>query len=181
MHERVLARRYAAALFAAAQELRIVDQVDKDLEQIDGLAKSAPRLLSTLKTPTLPEAQKDRILDRALGGKAQPITINFVKLLVRKRRAALLPLIFDAFETLAHEALNEAKLTVRSATSLTPLEQAEIVSALSTRTGMTLKATFEIDPSLIGGVIARVGDTVYDGTLATELRQMAEKLTLGRR
>jgi F-type H+-transporting ATPase subunit delta len=179
MHERVLAKRYAAALFHAAQGLHIVDRVESDLRQIDAVAEASPLFVRVLKHPLLPEGDKYRVIDRALGDRVVPLSVSFLKHLVAKRRAALIPLLYEAFESFAEELRNEARLTVTSAVPLTDAERVQLVDALSWRTGKGMKPEFRVDPALIGGVMARVGDTVYDGSIASELRDLTQKLTFG--
>ncbi|MBC7925781.1 MAG: ATP synthase F1 subunit delta, partial [Bryobacteraceae bacterium] len=105
-----------------------------------------------------------------------PLVRNFLFLLVDRRRTDLLNEIAPAFEAAVDERLGLVRAEVKSATPLSEPQQAELEGALSLVAGRRVRCDYQVDPALIGGVVARIGSTVYDGSVRSQLEAMRQTL-----
>jgi F-type H+-transporting ATPase subunit delta len=176
MREESVARRYAAALFALAQQEKIVDAVDADLTTVAMAVKGVPILRTILGEPRVTETRKKDALKAAFGGKINKATLQFLELLVDKRRIGLLPEIQVEFDRLAMRVQNIARATAITAVPLTKEEEKSLIKALEVKTGKKIELQTEVDPSVVGGVLVRIGDTVWDGTVRGNLERMRAQL-----
>lgn len=172
------ARRYSKALFELAKEAGEVAQVGGELADIGDLLEGNPELHDVLFRPLHPVAQRRAVLDgvtRRLG--ASTAVQSFFSLLIDQRRLVDFPAIREEFERLASEAAGLRRAEVVSAGALQDDQLERLRRALSTRTGGEVEVSVRVDPSLLGGVIAKIGDLVFDGSLRTQLRQLRANLT----
>jgi F-type H+-transporting ATPase subunit delta len=172
------ARRYSKALFELAKESGRVAEVAGELTSIGDLLEGNPELHNVLFRPLHPVAQRRAVLDGVtvrLG--ASPTVRSFFSLLIDQRRLVDFPAIRDEFERLASEDAGLRRAEIVSAGVLRDDQLERLRRALSTRTGGEVEITVRVDPSLLGGVIAKVGDLVFDGSLRTQLRQLRANLT----
>jgi len=171
------ARRYAKALFELAKESGRVAEIGGELASIGDLLEGNPELHNVLFRPLHPVAQRRAVLDgvtERLG--ASPTVRSFFSLLIDQRRLVDFPGIRDEFERLASEDAGLRRAEIVSAGALRDDQLERLRRALSTRTGGEVEITVRVDPSLLGGVIAKVGDLVFDGSLRTQLRQLRANL-----
>jgi F-type H+-transporting ATPase subunit delta len=171
------ARRYAKALFELAKESGRVAEIGGELTSIGDLLEGNPELHNVLFRPLHPVAQRRAVLDgvtERLG--ASPTVRSFFSLLIDQRRLVDFPGIRDEFERLASEDAGLRRAEIVSAGALRDEQLERLRRALSTRTGSEVEITVRLDPSLLGGVIAKVGDLVFDGSLRTQLRQLRANL-----
>jgi F-type H+-transporting ATPase subunit delta len=174
------AQRYAKALFGLAQDEHRHREVRAELERLVGLFTGSRELSATLLTPMHPAAERKAVL-RALATRANvsPLVQNFLGFLVDQRRIVQFEAIVAAYGQLADEAEGLLTAEVRVASPLDDRRKDRLRRALSERTGREVKLQIEVDPSLIGGAIAKVGDLVFDGSLRTQLTQLRANLTKG--
>jgi F-type H+-transporting ATPase subunit delta len=174
------AQRYAKALFGLAQDEHRHREVRAELERLVALFTESRELSSTLLTPMHPAAERKAVL-RALATRANvsPLVQNFLGFLVDQRRIVQFEAIAAAYGQLADEAEGLLTAEVRVASALDERRKDRLRRALSERTGREVKLQIEVDPSLIGGAIAKVGDLVFDGSLRTQLTQLRANLTKG--
>lgn len=171
------ARRYAKALFELAKESGRVAEIGGELASIGDLLEGNPELHDVLFRPLHPVAQRRAVLDgvtERLG--ASPTVRSFFSLLIDQRRLVDFPAIRDEFERLASEDAGLRRAEIVSAGALRDDQLERLRRALSNRTGSEVEITVRVDPSLLGGVIAKVGDLVFDGSLRTQLRQLRANL-----
>lgn len=171
--DRVLAGRYAAALFQAA-----AGKSEDQAVQVD-LGTARERLLSQeslLRHPRIPAADKKKLVRTALDGKISAITLRFLDLLIEKKRYELFPMIASMYARLAADKRGVVKAVVRTARPLTSAEQKTLVSRLKTFSGKDVELEVKEDPELIGGVSVKIGDWVLDSSLRGQLRRMKESL-----
>ena len=169
--DRVLAGRYAAALFQAAAGKGEDQKVAADV----GVAQKA--LLAdgaALRHPRVPLAEKKRLVHAALDGKASPVTLRFLELLIEKKRFELFDLIAADYAKLAQAKRGVAKALVRTAKPLSADEQKTLASRLKIFAGKDIELEIKEDPELIGGVAVKIGDWVLDSSLRGQLRRMKE-------
>ena len=131
-------------------------------------------LRSTLTDPQLPMEKKQAIVDDLIGGRASSLTVGLVQLLVGQGHVSELPEIARLVAEAASSARNKSLAEVRSAVALDEETVARLTSALSRATGREVDVKVVVDPSVVGGLVARVGDTVIDGSLAKSLETVRQ-------
>jgi F-type H+-transporting ATPase subunit delta len=173
-----VARRYAKALFELSKEAGQVAEVVGELTAMGDLLEGNPELHDVLFRPLHPVAQRRAVLDgvtQRLG--ASTVVQSFFSLLIDQRRLVDFPAIREEVERLAREDAGLRSADVVSAGPLRDDQLERLRLALSNRTGGEVEVSVRVDPSLLGGVIAKVGDLVFDGSLRTQLRQLRANLT----
>jgi F-type H+-transporting ATPase subunit delta len=172
-----VARRYAKALFELAVDKGNFEAVGQELENLAHLYAESRELRQTLENPVFKLSQKRKIVEGVLAQVVQsPVVRNFVLLLTERSRIAALPLIARAYQELTDRQLGRVRAVVTSAKPLDMVTEGEIQRALEKRTGKKVVMKSEVDPSLIGGVVARVGDLVLDGSLRTRLASIGNRI-----
>jgi F-type H+-transporting ATPase subunit delta len=156
-------------------------QVIEQLRAFDAVVASSSDLRSVLASPAIPVARKRAII-KEIAGKLGLATIvrNFVLVVSDHRRAAAMAQIIDAFEILIDARLGFVRAEVRSAFELDGSRQGELSDKLGALAGGQVRMRFTVDPDLIGGVTARIGSTVYDGSVRGQLASMRARLSLNR-
>jgi len=180
MRSSAAARRYARALFSLAQEDGRVADVQDELTQFSTLLEQNQELHTALFQPLHPAAERRAVLVgvcERLG--LQPNVRNFFTFLVDQRRLVDFEGIREEYERLANEAAGRTRASVVSAAPLSAGDRERLERALSARTGGVVELDVDVDPALIGGVIAKVGALVFDGSLRTQLNQLRASLTKG--
>jgi F-type H+-transporting ATPase subunit delta len=176
-----VAKRYADALAdvvtAAGSQLRPEDAV-AELRNFEGALQSSPELQNALITPAVANARKKAVVGRVADVlKLSRIPRNFLFVLVDHRRIALLGQIIQLLETVVDERLGFARAEVASARELSDLQRTALNTRLETLTGKRIRMRVKVDESLIGGVIARIGSTVYDGSVRGQLESLGRRLS----
>lgn len=179
----VVSARYARALVDVVTESASKtdpQQVLSQLRAVQHLIQESPILQNALASPAVAPSRKRAVMRRLLDpmGVLEKVR-NFVYVVIDHRRAHEFASIVDAFETLLDERLGFVAAEVRSATSLTPAQTAQLEAQVSRLAGKKAKLKFLSDPTLIGGVVARVGSTVYDGSVRGQLERLRTKLGAG--
>lgn len=176
MIESRIVRRYATALFAAASKADAVDQVESDLGLVSYTIEQSPALWEALTSPVLPSEKKCEILAGVFEGSISAITLSYLKLCVSKRREEVIRETEAEYIALANEARGIVKAEVTSAVELSPDQEARLVAKLSQTTGKRIELSKNVDPSLVGGLLVRIGDKVIDGTIRGQLSALREEL-----
>jgi F-type H+-transporting ATPase subunit delta len=175
-----LASRYAQALAdAVLAPGSSVDarQTASQLRSFETLLETSPALRNVLLSPAVPTARKRAVVARvAEAAGFSHIARNLIYVMIDRRRTDLLPAVTEAFETVIDERTGFVRAKVTSAAPLPERQQADVQQALSQVTGKRVRCDFTVDPSLIGGVVARIGSTVYDGSLRTQLDSLRQRL-----
>jgi F-type H+-transporting ATPase subunit delta len=174
-----IARRYAQALFHTARKDGTIERVETDLETVDALIRTQPNLPRILRAPTIGRTQKKELVRRLFESQISGLTLRFLFLLIDKRREAVLPQVNQEFRSLSYAARKILPVTATVATRLVPEERARLTETLSRRTGKTVELSEELDASLIGGIVLRLGDTIIDGSIAGQLRRLRQQLLAG--
>jgi len=185
--ERRIVRRYASALFAAASKADEVDRVESDLGLVSatllgGDIMSPPNrvgLWEALVSPIIPPAAKREILAGIFEGKVSKITLSYLGLLVDKRRQEAIRQTEAEYVLLANEARGIVEAEVTSATPLDEDQEARLAAKLSATTGKNIQLSRKVDPSVIGGLLVQMGDTVIDGSIRGQLAALREQLLEG--
>ncbi|MEO5974165.1 MAG: ATP synthase F1 subunit delta [Ilumatobacteraceae bacterium] len=167
---------YARALFEIAQAEGNIDVVENELFRMARAFESNEQLRSTLTDATIPSERRQGIIDQLLGGKACNTTTQLVSLVVGSGRSRELPAIIDM---LVKRASSEKKLEVaevRSAVELTDDQHKRLAAALTIATGKQVSLKVVVDPTVMGGLVATVGDEVIDDTVRTRLEQLKSRI-----
>ena len=176
MREESVARRYAAALFEQAAKTNAVAQAGDELTLVAETVAASGALRALLGQPLVTEQRKKLALRNAFGDRVSPGVLAFLDLLVDKRRIGLLPEVQREFARLVLEYRNIAHARAVSAVPLTPEQTAALERSLEARTGKDIQLETEVDPSVLGGILVRIGDTVLDGTVRGNLERLREQL-----
>lgn len=173
----VAARRYAQAVVGLAKERSTFDPWQADLDRFRE-AMAEPRIARFLASPDVDEAEKARLLETALRD-AQPETRNLALLLLRRHRLAIVPELVEAFTAarLAEQGIAVAEVT--TAEPLSPTDEENVRSQLQSLVGKRIELRPRTDPSIIGGIVARVGDQLIDGSVVGQLSRLRARLVAG--
>jgi len=176
----ILARRYARAMFDLGHETGATEAFLEQIDSVAELAREHRDLARVLFTPLHPREQRRAVLQK-LGERltVRPEVRAFLMILVEENRSALLPQIRDALREMVNHAAGRLTAQVTSARPLSDADQARLRTALSTRLRAQVTLEIKVDPSLIGGVVARVGDLLLDGSVRTQLASLAGSLRKG--
>jgi F-type H+-transporting ATPase subunit delta len=165
-----VANRYARALFELATEKQLSDALGAELEALSETYASSAELRETLENPVFKLSERRAVLEQLLPRLAPSAHMRtFALLLLERGRISTLPSIARAYRLLVDSAAGRVRATVTSARPLDPATQAAVQRALEKRVGKKVLLTATVDPDLIGGIVARVGDQLFDGSLRTRL------------
>jgi F-type H+-transporting ATPase subunit delta len=169
--------RYAAALADVAMKHDAGERIKADLASFVEAFSASDDLRNFLETPAVGyEAKKNVIHKLAERMELAPEVHNFIQLLVHHRRTDLLREIQQAFLLDLNVRLGIAEADVKSARGLSANEKEQLIRALERRTGKKIEARFGEDASLLGGLVVRVGSTIYDGSLREQLTLLEQEL-----
>jgi F-type H+-transporting ATPase subunit delta len=172
-----VARRYARALFDLGVSRGNFEALGRELDNLAQLYAESRELRQTLENPIFKGSQKRKIMESILPQVAQEAVVrNFALLLVDRGRIDVLPMIARAYQEMTDKQLGRVRATVTSAKPLDAVTESEIQRALERRTGKKVLMKSDVDPTLIGGVVARVGDLVLDGSLRTRLASVGNRI-----
>jgi len=181
MTPRGVARRYAAALFDVAVKAGVLDAVERDLSAIIQLTSSHEELRRVLDNPAIAPQKKRALMDAliAAAGPVQSEVARLLRLLAERDRLTLLAGIGDAFGARLMEQRRVVPAEVVTATPLDDARRAALSEALGRATGRTVLLSERVDGSIIGGVVAKVGSVVFDGSVTRQIERMREQVRRG--
>ena len=168
-------RMYARALFEAAQEANRVDAVAGDLAAIASAMDDVPELRAFLRNPQVEPEGKAAVLEEVAAG-ADELVRNFVRLAAEKGRAGELAEISAELDALVAQAQNRLSVELTTAYELSDKEATSIVQTIEKASGRTVEATRSVDPSLIGGMVLRIGSHRADGSVRGRLERLRQEL-----
>lgn len=181
MKEGIVARRWAKAFFSLAVETGKVDVFARELARIQAAARTVPQLIRALGDELVERDHRRHVVDEL----AKPLgltlpTVHFIKLLIDRERTHLLPLLIAAYQKM------DENLRQLSAVDLTVAESAiadaaadQVRTILKKLLGREIRCQIAVDPNIVGGMVVRVGDVVYDGSVRGRLQRMKETLLPG--
>lgn len=177
MSTSVTARRYARALLMIGNEENRLEALSREVRAVADTVKASPELAQLLSNPVVSTESRRAVMKEVTARLGlSPTTRNAVMLLTDRRRGALLPEVADALAELNDEKAGKVQAEVTSAVPLSETQYVRLSKVLEKLTGRTVILQRKVDASLIGGVVARIGDKVYDGSIRTrldEIRQVA--------
>lgn len=174
MAKNELIRGYAEALFSVVKAEGELDRVEDELYRFGKVLESNHELKQALSDRSIDRSQRTKILDKLLAGKVSPHTLALLSMVVEQGRGKQLPEIVQQLSSLAAEAREAVVAEVRSAVPLDDTQQEQLADALSKATKKKVEVKVIVDPSVLGGLVAQVGDTVIDGTIKHRLDKLKE-------
>jgi len=173
----VIANRYARALadvVAASGDYR---RVLEELEDFQSVYRESLELKEVLASPAVAIPQKMRVLE-AIGQRlgASPVTLNFLRVLLANYRMPLLEEAVQAYRKIANDRMGIVQVTISSASDLSPAERESVAARFRGLTGKQVELEFRTDRELLGGILAQIGSTVYDGSVRGNLARIREQL-----
>ncbi|MBV9229727.1 MAG: ATP synthase F1 subunit delta [Chloroflexi bacterium] len=170
-----IARRYAGAIFEIARKQ---DTLDRTLEDVKEIAKlfAIRKLAYLLREPKIPAQRKEKAIRDALSPRVLPTSLNLALLIVQRDLVEAMPNIAAEFEQFLLDYRNQAIAEVTTAAQMDQAQSDLVKQALERKTGKTIIMQTRIDPSILGGVIARVGDQVIDGSVRYRLASLQQQL-----
>jgi F-type H+-transporting ATPase subunit delta len=171
------ARGYAQALFSVAEAEGVLDTVEDELFRFARTLERQSDLREALTDPALPADRKRSVLEDILGERANPHTVSLLGFLIEQGRARELGSIVDELVALAAERRQAAVGEVRTAVRLDAARRKRLTEALEQATGKRIELKAVVDPTVVGGVVARVGDQVIDGSIRRRLELARERLS----
>jgi F-type H+-transporting ATPase subunit delta len=170
-----IARRYAGAIFEIARKQ---DTLDRTLEDVKEIARlfAHRKLAYLLREPKIPAQRKEKAIRDALSSRVLPTSLNLALLIVQRDLVDAMPNIAAEFEQFLLDYRNQAIAEVTTAAPMDEAQSALVKQALERRTGKTIIMQTRVDPRILGGVIARVGDQVVDGSVRYRLTALQRQL-----
>jgi len=172
-----LARRYAKAIFAIGSERGILDKLGETLRSLAQAMKISTELDALLSNPAIQRADRRKVIDALLARVgAESVARDFVHLLLERERLAALPMISLELDQMIEAKAGRVHAEVTSARPLDTAQLQQITAALEKLSGKKVTIAKHEDPELLGGVVAKIGDVVYDGSLRARLDALRDEL-----
>ncbi|MFP3982532.1 MAG: F0F1 ATP synthase subunit delta [Desulfurivibrionaceae bacterium] len=170
MKNEILARRYAKAMFVVGSEEDTLDEFAQGLETFAELYRTLPEMRDALSNPIYPMDVRQQVMEKMAAkiGVGKTMT-RFLDLLVEKGRATLIPEIAESYQAMVDEERGVCQGLITTASELSSDLQEKTKTTLEKLTGRQVVLKTEIDPSIIGGIVAKVGDLVVDGSIKTQI------------
>jgi F-type H+-transporting ATPase subunit delta len=167
---------YADALFQIASAEGNIDQVEDELFRFGRTLEGSDTLKSTLTDEMVPASKRQAVVEDLLGGKASATTTQLVSFVVGSGRGRDLAAIIDKLVNRAAANKRKAVAEVRTAVPLTDDQKVRLTAALANATGKSVELKVVVDPTVLGGIVAQVGDQIIDGSVRTRLDQLKAQL-----
>ena len=167
---------YAQALFNVVRAEGELDRVEDELYRFGKVLESNHELKQALSDKSIDKEQREKVLQELLADKVSPHTLGLLDFIVAQGRARQLPQILSELSAMAAEERHAVVGEVRSAVPLDADQRKKLAKALSQATGKRVEVKVIVDPSLIGGVFAKIGDTIIDGSVQRRLQQLREQV-----
>ncbi len=179
MKSTTIARNYAEALFAAADARGQVERYGGLMDAVAGAAVADERIAVALESPRVAKGTKARLLERALKGAAPDQFVRFLQAVVRRGRQGILGEIAQQYQALVDLKLNRVHAGVTLATSADARLERQIAQRLARAIGKEVRAHFRTDRGILGGVVVRVGDRIFDGSVKRRLGTLRRRMLTG--
>jgi F-type H+-transporting ATPase subunit delta len=177
LSSQTVARRYAAALADVVISRNERDEVREELRTWERMISSNAALLEAFSNPTIPYEQKSKLLNELIERtKARQTTANFLRVLLRNQRIAELPQVNNKLDHVLEERAGVVTAHVTSARPMADAARKDLEEVLGRITRRRVQLTFETDESLLGGIVTRIGSTIYDGSVRNQLARLGQEL-----
>lgn len=172
MSDLTVARRYAAALYEEANARDLVDRIDEDMEMLQGSLDGSRELVRFFESPLISAERKDAVIDRLFADRVHDLTLRLLHLLVSKGRDDVTPSFAEAYRRMRDEQEGIVEANVRLAADLNERERDALAQKLQALTGQQVRLNTSVDSDLLGGMVVRIEDTVYDGSVRHQLERL---------
>src|SRR5712692_759747 len=177
MSVQTVARRYASALADVVLQRGEAAEVQAELASWEEMIQLTPNLLEVFRNPTIALDHKRAVLNKLIErAKPRRTTVNFLKVLLQNQRLTELSEINRKFAEALDERAGVVAATVTTARAVPERSQQQLHAKLTGLTGKKVRVDFATDPDLLGGIVTRIGSTVYDGSVRNQLKQIKEKM-----
>jgi F-type H+-transporting ATPase subunit delta len=170
-------RGYAEAMVSIAEAEGELEPVEEQVYAFAKMVAKRAKVREALIDPELPNENKRNLIGEVLGERANPVAVNLLGMLVEQGRARDIGRIAESLAEVAAERRQQVVGEVRSAVPLTDAQRRRLAEALSSATGRKVEVKVIVDPDLVGGVVARVGDVIFDGSIRSRLDEAKQQLT----
>lgn len=170
-------QRYAGAYYEVAKELQKEDDFLKELQYIDTVLRENSDFMKVLKAPMISKDEKKSLVEKIFADQISTSTFNFLRILVDKSRVAAFPQICEEFRRLLNIDRNIKEVTAITASPLSPELKAELIEKLKVITGSEIVLNNVIDPSIIGGVLIKIGNEQMDGSVKHRLEGLKQEIS----
>jgi F-type H+-transporting ATPase subunit delta len=175
LSEEQVARVYAQALFDAARDAGVVEPVRRELGEFFAALAASDSLRNVLGDPQVETSAKTRVLAEVTRG-GQQLLANTLQLMLERGRFAAVPELNSAYDALAIVEEGVVEVEVTSAAELSPETEKKIAARIKEATGRRVEMARRIDPSILGGLVLRIGDVIVDGSVKARIRQLRRRL-----
>jgi len=176
MSQSTVARRYASALYQEADGLGVVETVDEDVALLRNSLSDNRELSRFFESPVIPNDKKVAVIQSLLGDRVGDLMLKFLRLLVQKDRETMVASILDRYRELRDEQRGIIDVHARVARPLSDDDYASLAETLEEKTGQTVRLHVEEEPDLIGGIVLRIGDHVFDGSVRNKLSTLRDRM-----
>lgn len=177
MSVQTVARRYASALADVVIERREEREVQQEIESWASMIRDNPQLKEVFANPTVAHEHKQTLLEELISRtRVRPTTASFLRVLLRNQRLAQLPEVAERFGHILDERGGVVAAQITTARPIPEELKKSLHDALASATGRTVRLTFATDETIIGGLVARIGSTVFDGSVENHLERLAAGL-----
>ena len=166
---------YAKALFGVGEKSGSTKDLISELKSINKAVADLPKMRDALTAPQISTEEKTALVEKAFSGKSSPAMMNFLKVVVQKDRFDCLPAVAVAAQEMHDQMSGKIQATLVTAEKVDKETRKDIAKTLSEKLGKEVELNTSVDPAIIGGVVVRVGDTVYDSSVAGQLEQVRAK------
>jgi F-type H+-transporting ATPase subunit delta len=180
MINKKVARRYTLALYETAVQMKLKEKVRKDLVLIRNAIDGSRELKLFLHSPIISSEKKINILTLLFSKKVTPLTMKFIRMLAEKSREGFLYDICQDYCNLQNEKSGIAEAIIKTSIKLTDKEKKHLIDKLKSYTGKNIEAKYIVDPSLKGGFVAHIDDTIFDASIVRQLEILYLQLKEGR-
>ncbi|HAH60068.1 MAG: ATP synthase F1 subunit delta [Lentimicrobiaceae bacterium] len=172
-----ISQRYAKALIDLSIERQLLEQVYDDMNRLESICKSNPDFRHMLNNPLIRNERKIKVIHALFKDSLQPLTLKYMELLIRKRRESHLDEISKAFNVLYREHKNIRLVYVSSVVPLEDKTRTEIKNIVAGDSGADVRLIEKIDPSLIGGLIIKIDNTLFDDSVRRKLKDLRKEFS----
>jgi len=176
MLNKSVARRYAEAFFSIAQDAGKIDDYQTELALIVQSVEEVEGLQKYFAHPLVPTIEKKDVAKQLFSSKVSAVTLNFLLMVLDKKRQTYLEVIYKEYEEMADESRNIKKAELISAMPVSDADVKSLSDTLSTSTGKTIQLKLTVDPAMLGGVKIRMGDKIIDASVAKKLEMLKKNL-----
>ena len=174
-----VAKPYARALYDAALEQNALADIVADIEKLRGLLEESAEFGQLISSPVLSPQFKSETFEQIFANATHPLTLNFLKLLALKQRERYLTAMMDVFSAIVDEAAGRLVAQVTTAVPLTSEQAEQLTQQLGSYSGKRVRLETTIDAQIQGGFVVRLGDTVFDASVSTQLQRLRQQLAQG--